>query len=103
MDIPRLKRSSRSREYVLYSQNQRANVVKAYLFNGKSHRQIDEDVLHLDSTESRGYQSMGILHYLGLVGSFKAIFEDLSVDEALEELKSSKNDDYSQIIKILSE
>lgn len=103
MDIPKLKKSSRSREFVLYSPAQRAEVVKAYLFNGKSHRQIDEDVLHLDSAESRGYQAMGILHYLGLVNSFKSLFDELSINEAIHELKSSTNDDYSRIIKILSD
>ena len=102
MDIPKLKKSSRSREFVSYSPSQRASVVQAYLFGGKSHRQIDEDVLHLDSTESRGYQSMGILHYLGLVNNFKAIFDYLSINEAIHELESSANDDYSQIIEILS-
>ena len=102
MDIPKLKRSSRSREFVLYSPAQRANVVKSYLFGGKSHRQIDEDLLHLNSMESRGYQAMGILHYLGLISSFKALFEDLTIEEAIHELKSSTNDDYSQIIEILS-
>ena len=102
MDLPKLKKCSRSREFVLYSPSQRALVVQAYLFGGKSHRQIDEDILHLDSAESRGYQAMGILHYLGLVNSFKAIFDDLSINEAIHELKSSTNDNYSQIIEILS-
>lgn len=45
---------------------------------------------------------MGILHYLGLVNNFKAIFDDLSINEAIHELESSANDDYSQIIEILS-
>ena len=43
-----------------------ANVVKAWLFDGLTHRQIDDEILGLDIT--KGFQSMGVLHFLGLVG-----------------------------------
>ena len=64
MDIPKLKKTSRAREYNTqeyntYTDTQRAAIVKQYLFDGKSHRRLDEDVLHLNSIESRGWQSMG--------------------------------------------
>ncbi len=59
MDIPKLKKTSRAREYNAYTDTQRAAIVKQYLFDGKSHRRLDEDVLHLNSIESRGWQSMG--------------------------------------------
>ncbi len=101
MEIPRLKKTSRSREYNLYTPNQRALVVKQYLFDGKSHRQLDEDVLKLDGSESRGWQSMGILHYLGLTGDFKALFEEMTIESAIKELKLSGTDDYSRVAKVL--
>ena len=101
MDIPKLKKSSRSREYTAYNDFQRATIVKQYLFDGKSHRRLDEDVLHLDSIESRGWQSMGVLHYLGLTNSFKSLFEDMTISSAICELKASNADDYSQIIALL--
>lgn len=53
MDIPKLKKTSRAREYNAYTDTQRAAIVKQYLFDGKSHRRLDEDVLHLNSIESR--------------------------------------------------
>lgn len=55
MDIPKLKKTSRAREYNTYTDTQRAAIVKQYLFDGKSHRRLDEDVLHLNSIESRGW------------------------------------------------
>ena len=101
MDIPKLQKSSRSREFFLYNDLQHALIVKQYLIDMKSHRQLDEDVLHLDGSESRGWQSMGVLHYLGLTKPFKGIFEGMNVQSAIQELRNSNNDDYSQIIKIL--
>lgn len=64
-------------------------------------RRLDEDVLHLNSIESRGWQSMGVLHYLGLTNSFKALFEDMTISSAIYELKSSNTDDYCVVIALL--
>lgn len=101
MDIPKLKKTSRAREYNTYTDTQRAAIVKQYLFDGKSHRRLDEDVLHLNSIESRGWQSMGGLHYLGLTNSFKALFEDMTISSAIYELESSNTDDYCVVIALL--
>ncbi len=57
--------------------------------------------LHLNSIESRGWQSMGVLHYLGLTNSFKALFEDRTISSAIYELKSSNTDDYCVVIALL--
>jgi 5-methylcytosine-specific restriction protein A len=102
MNIPRLVRSSRSREYEDYNDNQRAAVVKAWLFDGKPHREIDKDVLHLDAEYSRGYQSMGILHYLGLKKEFRGIFNGMTTEQAIAELKNTNDPEYQSIIDILS-
>ena len=40
MDIPKLKKTSRAREYNTYTDTQRAAIVKQYLFDGKSHRRL---------------------------------------------------------------
>jgi len=64
MNIPKLNPSNRKREYNSYSDDLRAKVVKEWLFTDKTHRDIDEEVLGLNRSFSRGYQSMGILHYL---------------------------------------
>lgn len=75
--------------------------LSSIFFDGKSHRRLDEDVLHLNSIESRGWQSMGVLHYLGLTNSFKALFEDMTISSAIYELKSSNTDDYCVVIALL--
>ncbi len=74
MVIPKLRKNERSREYNSYSIEERAEVVRALLFKGMTHRQIDSKILHLDSKYTRGYQSMGILHYLGLKQEFRGLF-----------------------------
>lgn len=102
MDIPCLKKSTRSREYFTYNDMQHAAVVKSYLIEGKTHRELDAEILRLNPDYSRGWQSMGILHYLGLKGDFKGLFEKQMVSEVISELQVSKNDDYSEIIDLLS-
>lgn len=100
--IPKLKRSSRSREYDIYTEEQRRQVVKAWLFTDMTHRQIDNKILKLESIDSRGWQSMGILHYLGLTKEFHGLFKDMSVMEAAKEIESTGNSEYKDILKILN-
>ncbi len=103
MIIPPLERSSRKWEYNKYTAEQHVAVVKAFLFDGKTHRQIDNDVLCLDSESSLGFQSMGVLHYLGLVGSFKGLFSGMSTEKAIEELVNTNKPEYYELISILQE
>lgn len=99
MKIPKLQKSKRSREYEAYSQEIRDKVIYSYLFEGKSHRALDEDIINIEA--SRGWQSMGILHYLGMKNDFKGIFESKSIEEAIHELKKLMNSDYRLIIEAL--
>lgn len=102
MVIPKLVQSSRSREYDDYNDRQRAAVVKAWLFDGKSHREIDKSVLDLDSVRSRGFQSMSILHYLGLKKEFRGIFSGMTVEQAVAELRNTRDPEYQSVIDILT-
>lgn len=102
MVIPKLVKSSRSREYEHYNENQRAAVVHAWLFEGKHHREIDKDVLHLDPEYTRGWQSMGILHYLGLKKSFQGLFKGMTPAQAITELRATGDSAYQPIIDILT-
>ncbi|MDQ0087608.1 hypothetical protein J2T12_001002 [Paenibacillus anaericanus] len=88
----------RSREYEQYNDEQRSNILIEYLLRGHSHRWIDEHVLGLD-VDSRGYQSMGVLHHLGLKNVYKGIFKGLTVSEAVELLRQevSLNQPYSYL------
>ncbi|WDV48184.1 hypothetical protein PV797_10905 [Clostridiaceae bacterium M8S5] len=62
--VPKLNYSSRSREFNLYTERQRNKCVYTYLFESRSHRWMDKNILSLDDIKSKGYQSMGILHRL---------------------------------------
>ncbi|MBN3382926.1 HNH endonuclease [Clostridium botulinum] len=96
--IPTLKCSNRKREYDLYSDKERDEIIYKYLFEGKSHRILDKEILSIDSNYSRGWQSMGVLHYLGIRNDFKGIFRKLKIDDTIEILKKENCGKFSQII-----
>lgn len=102
MNIPILKRDDRKREYEYFSTEQHQAVVDAYLFKGMSFRQIERDVLKLDSDYFRGWRARSILRYLGIESEFKGLFRGMTVAQAVAELKQTTNVDYEDIIAILS-
>ena len=101
MKVPELKKSNGSREFNSYNFDEKSEIVKAWLFDKtRGHRELDRDILGLDPTISKGWQSMGVLHYLGLKKEFKGIFSDLNITNALAELRANKQD-FSEIIHFL--
>ena len=102
MNIPILKRDDRKREYEYFSAEQHQAVVEAYLFNGMSFRQIERDILGLDSDYFRGWRVRSILRYLGIGSEFKGLFRKMTVAQAVDELKQTAVVDYEDIIAILS-
>lgn len=100
--MPILQPSTREREYNTYGEELRCKVVYEWLFLGKSHRQIDSDVLGLNPLESKGWQSMGILHFLGLKRNFQGVFKGVAVEEAMHRLHSDTQD-FTRIIEVLSQ
>jgi 5-methylcytosine-specific restriction protein A len=100
LKIPNIQKSKRSREWSNYSDQERAEVVKGWLFEGFTHRELDEKILNLDASISRGYQSMDILHYLGLKRGFRGIFRQLSVEDAIQ-LLLTDTQDFSLIVSLL--
>ncbi|MFD5854206.1 HNH endonuclease [Cytobacillus pseudoceanisediminis] len=99
--IPELEPIQRSREYNNYKENIRDKVIYEYLFNSRSHRWLDENIIGMAAEYSKGYQSMGILHYIGLKGKHKGLFEDISIHGAIEILEHSKVSDFRLIIEAL--
>jgi|SRR5690625_4078397 len=87
LSFPDLTPSSRSREYNDYKEFKNT-VVFEYLFNSRTHRWLDENVLGLDSEKSIGYQAMGILHYLGIKGVHKGYFKNVDIEEAIRLLQT---------------
>ena len=102
MNIPKLQPSSRKREYVSYSDDLRSQVIRGWLFSDKTHRELDEEVLGLDKRMSRGYQSMGILHFLGLKVDFHGLFSGISEAEAIDRLQKD-DQDFKAIISFLED
>ncbi len=99
MVIPKLERSNRSREYELCHQEKRDKIVYSYLFEGKSHRRLDEEYIGVDLKKSKGWQSMNILHYMGIRGDFKGVFSNVDVQTAISELRNLKDCSYTPIIQ----
>ena len=101
MIIPKLQPSKRIREFNTYNFDEKSRIVRAWLFSrDRGHRELDRDLLELDPDYTKGWQSMGVLHFLGLRKEFKGIFQDLGVEEGINELKNNKQD-FSQIINFL--
>lgn len=100
MKIPTLQRTKRRREYDAYSEELRSSVVRGWLFSKKTHRELDEEVLGLDRLISKGYQSMGILHFLGLTADFHGLFTSLSESQAIT-LLEAEHQDFASVIALL--
>ncbi len=101
--IPQLSFSGRDREYKQRSYDEISQITKAWLFtDDQGHRELDRDILGLDPLVSKGWQSMGVLHYLGLKKEFKGLFTDISVSEAIEYLESDEQD-FAFVIELLQE
>lgn len=98
--FPDLTPSSRSREYNEYKEFKN-EVVFEYLFNSRSHRWLDENVLGLSPEESRGYQSMGVLHYMGIKGIHKGYFENNDIEEAIS-LLQNQGEKFTTIVDCLT-
>ncbi|MED3819023.1 HNH endonuclease [Priestia aryabhattai] len=92
---------NRSREYQLYNESTRDLIVYEYLFHSRTHRWLDERILGLNPDESRGYQAMGILHFIGLKEKHKGIFKELGIQEAIR-LLEQQDTDFSLVIQCLN-
>lgn len=100
--LPQLQRSARDREFLLYTPQERSEIVYRFLFEGSMHRELDKLVLGLDPSVSRGWQSMGVLHHLGLKKEYRGIFSGFTIEEAIQTINHQQNaPDFTDIVKIL--
>ena len=103
MKIPQLDRSKRIREYNSRSFEEVSKIVGQWLFRSDvGHREMDRDILGLDPSVSKGWQSMGVLHYLGLKKEFKGLFLGMSHEAAIKQL-AADHQDFRFIIELLKE
>lgn len=100
MLIPQRKKTP-DRLFDTYTFEQKSQVVKGFLFDGKSHCQLDTEILGLDGDQTRGWRSGNLLRHLGLTKDYKNLFEEYSVEEAIYLLESDASDDFSDIIAFL--
>lgn len=103
MNIPKLKRKEEYLwHYNRYSLQERINTVISYLFEGKSQAKIDGEILLHHNGNSKGFRSMGILHYLGIKRNFKGVFKGLKLEEAIAKLNALNDPDYDTIIALIN-
>jgi len=102
MKVPKLKAARRATEYNRCTDNQLRSVVRGWLFFGKTRRQMGREVLKKNPKDTKGFQSMSNLHYLGLKKDFHKLFKGMSPDEAAEALDSD-DQDFGKIISLLHE
>ena len=81
--FPPLSPCERNREFDCYSDFERASVVYNWLFTTNGYREMDKICLNIDGQASRGWQSMGIAHFLGLRKQHKSFFFGWTLERAL--------------------
>ncbi len=101
MAIPKLNPSRRDREYKQRNFEEISQIVHTWLAtNDVGHREMDRDILGLDPLSSKGWQSMGVLHYLGLKKEFKGLFLNSDLNQAINQLREDEQD-FGFIIELL--
>ena len=87
-----------------YTSDVHSAVVNAWLFEDLPTREIDSTILNLNSDYSHGYESMNILHYLGInaefKNEFKEKFNDMDLKCIIREFESCATNDYDELIHI---
>lgn len=101
LNFPELKFNPREREYLSYQETLRDKVIYEYLFNGKSRRWLDDNILGLDPEYSKGWQSFGILNFVGLTDEHKGIFKSMSLNESIGFLIEKNDKRYAPITTAL--
>jgi 5-methylcytosine-specific restriction enzyme A len=84
-----LDRSIRSREYNQYPSHTRGRIAFEFLTRVSfKHREIDKEILGLDPLVSRGWQSMGILHFQGLKHIHSGALEGYSFEAVVDQISN---------------
>jgi hypothetical protein len=98
--LPKLKTNDRDREYKSCPEHIRDKIIFTYLFEGKSHRWLDGNIVGEDASYSRGWVSMGVLHHIGLIHDHKGIFKGQEISNAIRLLEDDE-EDFTGVIEAL--
>ena len=89
-----------SRYINFFEEYQILNVIKAYLFEAKSHRDIQKEVLNLPApTNGGGFIAMDILHHYEIRGDKKGVLTERDIDSEIKEAKGM----YGDALKLIKE
>ena len=106
MNIPPLKIKRYPSTHAKYYSKEE-ELVYYYLFFDKDYvtnKLLDNEILKIPPTDSHhGFVSMRFLHHIGLYADWKGIFKDMTIENAIEELKYNNSDEnvYTTLIHIL--
>ena len=93
MFIIQLSPLARERIYKYRSFDEVVVIVNTRLFKDEvSHRDMDHAILRLYPSYTKAYQSMGVLHHLGLKKQFKGLFKDVDKVDAIKLLMDDEQD-----------
>lgn len=108
IEIPKLAEKEEGKDYSWYYENSKwfdtnfVEIVIDYLFHGISYADLDYKYFHVNKDFSKGrYTNQMLKAYLRITGDFNGIFENFSLEDAINELKLLDDDDYKQLIEIL--
>ncbi|NLY36424.1 MAG: hypothetical protein GX046_04225 [Tissierellia bacterium] len=88
--IPPLRFSKRKGDWDILPESLRDSMLYAYLFDGLSLRELDEAYLLFDSDKTKGFESLRVLHFMGVTGDFRGIFKGFELVEGLRSLKKEE-------------
>lgn len=100
INFPTLNSNNREREFKFYNDNLKAQVIYEHLFNDKTHRWMDINILGRNGN-TEGRESANILYYLGIRANHRGILKGLTLEEGIQQLENSTND-YSIAIILLN-
>lgn len=96
MIFPKLAQKNVHNEVDKYSEFIKDCVIYEYLFNNRSHRDLDKNLLTVPERR-QGYVAMGILHSFGLIREHKGIFYGKDILDVIESLNSLGDDNVKRI------
>jgi hypothetical protein len=98
-NIPKLRSSKIYQEYTNATKKEISLVVYNFLFNGFSYRELDKYIFGFNHNIQVSYNSLYIIHSLGLYDIHKNLFSNVTLKKAISEI--DKNEKYKNIFDIL--